>query len=288
MSTTTTPSVAAPSAPARAARRRAGSGLSFAGILRSEWIKLRTVRSTWWSYSVVVVIALGMAAIMSAAFSVENLQGGSGEMPPSDQANWVVTASTFGIFFGQLVVAVLGVLVVTGEYSTGMIRSTLTAVPRRLAALWAKAAVLFTATFVVGAVSVIGSFLLVAPILAGKGIHANLLDGVVIVPLLAGALYLALLAVFALGVGTILRNSAGGIAATLGIVLLLPIVLLAIPATWAQDLLPYLISNAGLAMLGTNATGPGNIEPWQNLLIVLGWLTVSLVGAALVLRRRDA
>lgn len=288
MSTTTTPSAAARSAAAGAARRRAGSGLSFAGILRSELIKLRTVRSTWWSYSVVVVIALGLAALMASVFSVQGLQGGSDAMPSSEQTGWVVTAATFGIFFGQLVVAVLGVLVVTGEYSTGMIRSTLTAVPRRLAALWAKAAVLFTATFVIGAVSVIGSFLLAAPILAGKGIHANLLDGAVIVQLLAGALYLAVLAVFALGLGTMLRNSAGGIAATLGIVLLLPIVLSMIPTAWAQDLMPYLISTAGVGMMGTMASGPATIEPWQYLLIVLGWLTVSLVGAALVLRRRDA
>lgn len=280
--TTTTPSTTTPSAPTQTPDRPLASGLSFAGILRSEWIKLRTVRSTAWSFALVVVIALGMAAIMSLALDLP----GGGDLPAALQTSFVVQASTFGIFFGQLVVAVLGVLVVSGEYSTGMIRSTLTAVPRRLPALWAKAAVLFVATFVVGAVATIGSFLVIVPILAGKGIHASLFDGAVIVPLLAGALYLALVAVFALGIGTMLRSSAGGIAATLGMLLLLPIVLSMIPATWATDLVPYLVSNAGSGMMASG--GPAIMEPWQALLVVLGWLVVSLAGAAVLLKRRDA
>ena len=279
MSTTT----ASQATPATGAERLPkASGLTFAGVLRSEWIKLRTVRSTSWSYAIVVVISLGMAAIMS--LSLDLPEGGA--MPAALQSSLVVQASTFGIFFGQLVVAVLGVLVVGGEYSTGMIRSTLTAVPRRLPALWAKAAVLFSATFVVGLVANLGSFLVAAPILAGKGIDASLFDGAVILPLLAGALYLALVAVFALGVGAILRNSAGGIAATLGMVLLLPIVLSMIPATWATDLMPYLISNAGAGMMASG--GQAIIEPWQALLVVLGWLVVSLAGAAVLLKGRDA
>jgi ABC-2 type transport system permease protein len=281
---TTTPAQATPSAPAETAPRSTASGLSFAGILRSEWIKLCTVRSTAWSYAVIVVIALGMAAIMSLSLNL----GGGGALPAAAQATFVVQASTFGIFFGQLVVAVLGVLVVSGEYSTGMIKSTLTAVPRRLPALWAKAAVLFAATFVIGAVATNGSFLVAAPILAGKGLHASLFDGAVFVPLLVGALYLALVAVFALGVGAILRNSAGGIAATLGILLLLPIVLSMIPATWANDLQPYLISTAGVGIMGLSGPGQAVLDPWQDLLIVLAWLAVSLTGAAVLLKRRDA
>lgn len=282
MSTTTTTTTTTPAAPATAAQGQPeGPGLSFAGIVRSEWIKLRTLRSTWWSYSVVVAIALGMAAIMSLAL-VEQIS----VLPAAEQAQFVVMASTFGVFFGQLVLAVLGVLVVTGEYSTGMVKSTLTAVPRRLPALWAKAAVLFLATLVVGAIATIGSFLVVAALLATHGITANLFDGAVIVPLLAGALYLALVAVFALGVGTMLRSSAGGIAATLGALLLLPIVLSMIPTAWAADLVSYLISNAGAGMMASGA--PAIMEPWQALLVVLGWVTVSLAGAAVLLKRRDA
>jgi len=260
-----------------------GSGLSFGGELRSEWIKLRTVRSTIWSYATVIVISLGMSALMSAALDLAGR-----EIPAAEQATFLSQPAIFGVFFGQLVVAVLGVLAISGEYSTGMIRSSITAVPRRLPMLAAKAVVLFVCTFVVGLISTVGSYLVAMPILAGQGITASLADPDLLLPLLGGALYLALVAVFALGVGAILRSSAGGIAASLGILLLLPIVLSMIPAQWLADLLPYLISNAGLAFFGLNGFTSVALETWQNILIVLGWVAVSLAGAAVLLKRRDA
>jgi len=256
-----------------------GAPLSFAGLLRSEWIKLRTVRSTIWSYATVIVISLGMALLMSSTLNLEGTQ-----VPESEQGSWIIQVSTFGIIFGQLVVGVLGVLSISGEYSTGMVRSSLTAVPRRLPMLAAKAIVLFVCTYVVGLVSVVGSYLVASPILAGKGLSASLADPDVFLPLLGAALYLSLVAVFALGMGTILRSSAGGIAATLGVILLLPTVFQLIPADWAADLLPYILSNAGTAIFA----GSDSMEPWQNILIVLGWVAVSLAGAAVLLKRRDA
>jgi ABC-2 type transport system permease protein len=260
-----------------------GGGTSFAGSLRSEWIKLRTVRSTIWSYATVIVISLGLAVLMSAALDFR-----PGDVPEESQATFVAQAATFGVFFGQLVVSVLGVLAISGEYSTGMIRSSLTATPKRLPMLAAKAVVLFVCTLVVGLISTVLSALAAAPILAGKGITAAPTDPDLLLPLLGGALYLALVSVFALGVGAVLRSSAGGIAAALGVVLLLPIVLSMIPAAWAADSLPYLLSNAGLAMFGLNEFGPAGLEVWQNVLIVVGWMAVALAGAAVLLKRRDA
>ncbi|MBX0299481.1 ABC transporter permease subunit [Cryobacterium sp. 1639] len=260
-----------------------GSGLSFFGVLRSEWIKLRTVRSTVWSYATVIVISLGLAALMSVS------AGFDGSQIPAEQQTAIVTqAATFGVFFGQLVVAVLGVLAISGEYSTGMIRSSLTASPKRLPVLGAKAVVLFVSTFVVGLVSTVGSALVAAPILAGQGITAEVTDPDLLLPLLGGALYLALVSVFALGVGAILRTGAGGIAAALGILLLLPIAMVMIPADWVADVTPYLLSNAGLGIFGLNAFGPADFEVWQNITIVLGWVAVSLAGAVVLLKRRDA
>jgi ABC-2 type transport system permease protein len=256
-----------------------GSGLSFPGILKSEWIKLRTVRSTVWSYATVIVISLAMALLMSSTLDLDGRQ-----IAESEQGSWLIQASTFGILFGQLVVAVLGVLSISGEYSTGMVRSSLTAVPRRLPVLAGKALVLFVCTYVVGLVSVVGSFLVAAPIMAGKGLSASLADPDVLFPLLSAALYLALVAVFGLGIGTILRSSAGGIAATLGVILLLPTVVPLIPATWVTDLMPYILSNAGTASF----IGGSSMEPWQNILIVVGWAAVALAGAAVLLKRRDA
>ncbi|TFD79447.1 ABC transporter permease [Cryobacterium fucosi] len=289
MTTTTLPtaSEAAPAAtPSGAGKDAAAIRLSAAGLIRSEWIKLRSVRSTVWSYALLVAFSLGLAAIMSGSL---DLQGADVSMvPAANQAIFVAQASTFGVFFGQLIVAVLGVLTISGEYSTGMIRSTLAAVPNRLPALWAKAAVLFVATFLVGLVSTVGSYLVSSAVLSGKGLHASLFDPAVLFPVLGGALYLGLIAVFALGIGTIVRSGAGGIAVVLGIVLLVPIVLQMIPAAWATSLLPYLVSNAGINMFGLMSFSQVPIEWWVDLLVVLGWLAAGLAGAAVLLKRRDA
>ena len=143
----------------------AGSGgVTFARVLNSEWIKLTTLRSTVWSYATVVLISVGLAFLMSISLNAEYVQ----DMPAEAQTSMLVQAATFGTFFGQLVVAVLGVLVISGEYMTGMIKSTLTAVPRRLPALFAKAVVLFVSSFVVGLVSAVGSYAIAAPILANN------------------------------------------------------------------------------------------------------------------------
>ena len=264
-------------------RPASGSGLNFVGVLRSEWIKLRSLRSTIWSFALVIVVSLGMSVLMSSTAT-----GMSGVvLAEEDQLNLLLSATTFGIFFGQMIVAVLGVISVTGEYSTGMIKSTLTAVPRRLPALAGKMIVMFVATFIVGTFSTVGSYFVATPILAGSGISANLFDPLLLQALFGGALYLALIAVFAQGLGAILRSSAGGIALVLGILLVLPVVLSMVPAGWAVDVAPYLISNAGAEIFFTSGFSVIE-EAWQNLLITLGWVAVSVGVASLLLKKRDA
>ncbi|MFC5931601.1 ABC transporter permease [Cryobacterium melibiosiphilum] len=260
-----------------------GSGLSFGGILRSEWIKLRSLRSTVWSFALVIVVSLGMALLMSTpTASVDNMV-----FPEEQQLGIVLSATTFGIFFGQMIVAVLGVISVTGEYSTGMIKSTLTAVPRRLPALAAKMIVMFVATFIVGVISTVGSYFVASLLLAGNDISADLFDPLLLQGVFGGALYLGLIAVFAQGIGAILRSSAGGIALALGILLVLPLVLSMIPGEWPDDVGPYLLSNAGVEIF--MQTGFSVIEEsWQNLLVTLGWVAVSLGLAGLLLKSRDA
>jgi ABC-2 type transport system permease protein len=278
----------------RAPGRADTAALSFGGVLRSEWIKLRSLRSTIWSYVILVALALGMALVMSLSF----VSGGgpAGEMDATaltsdTQADLLVQASTFGAYFGQLVVAVLGVLVITGEYSTGMIRSTLAAVPTRLPALAAKAVVLFVVTFVMATISAVGAFFVASAVFADSGIAANLFDSGVFLPMLGSALYLGLVALFALGVGTMLRSSAGGIATVVGVLLVLPLVLQMIPAEWVQDVLPYVLSTAGVGLF-SDTTGAGAVAEatpfWENLLIVLAWVGASIAGATVLLKRRDA
>jgi ABC-2 type transport system permease protein len=283
--------VGQPTAQAPAARREAPGALSFAGVLRSEWIKLRSLRSTVWSYVIVIVIALGMSLIMSVAL-MSGMTGGAdlADLPAEQQIALVVQSSTFGVAFGQLVAGVLGVLVISGEYTTGMIRSTLTAVPRRSPALAAKSVVLFVATFVVGVLAALGAFAVASVIVAQEGVSVSLLEPGVFLPMLGSALYLALIAVFALGVGTIIRSSAGGIAAVLGLVLLVPTVLQMIPAEWPGEVIPYLIGNAGLGIFGSATAWPadGALGAWVSVLIVIGWVVAAMVGALALLKRRDA
>lgn len=283
--TTLTPPIA------HTGRRTGTTALSFTGVLRSEWIKLRSLRSTIWSYVILVVLALGMALLMSLSYVSGGGPAGqadSAALPSEAQAELLVQASTFGAFFGQLVVAVLGVLVITGEYSTGMIRSTLAAVPTRLPALAAKAMVLFAVTFVMATISAIGAFFVASAVFADSGITANLLDADVILPILGSALYLGLVALFALGVGTMLRSSAGGIATVVGVLLVLPLVLQMIPADWVANVLPYVLSTAGVGLFSDTSAAADATPFWENLLIVLAWVGASIAGATVLLKRRDA
>jgi ABC-2 type transport system permease protein len=284
--TTITPT-ASPSARRVPART---TSLSFGGVLHSEWIKLRSLRSTVWSYIAVVVIVVGMALVLASSIaagdgSAPDTLGGSAEA----QAGLFVQSSTVGVFLGQLVVAVLGVLVIGGEYSTGMSRSTFTAVPKRLPVLAAKTAVLFVVTFLVGLVATVLAYVASAAVYAPHDVSASLADPDVFMPLLGASLYLALVAVFSLGIGMMVRASAGGIGIVLAFLLVVPTILQLIPADWAQDIHPYLLATAGTNMFApTEITGPEVLTTWEDLLVVLGWVAASLAGAAALLVKRDA
>ena len=254
--------------------------MSAVGIVNSEWIKLRTLRSTVWTLVITVAVSIGIALL--GAVAISSVPEMIAQLPP----DMTVGIATSGLTFAQLAVAVLGALIVTGEYSTGMIRSTFAAVPRRWPALAAKALVLFVVTFIVGAISTFGSYFIVAPILSGAGLESSISDDGVALRLLAGALYLGCVALLSLAIGTILRNSAGGIAVALGLLLVLPIILAFIPAEWATDVSKFLFSNAGGAF--TSIATDGSFTFGQNLAVVLGWLVVVGAGALVLLKKRDA
>ena len=252
--------------------------LSAGGILKSEWIKLRSVRSPLWSYGIAILVTVGFAALLSIPIGEQAL--GS-----ADAATELGMNATTGVQFSQIVVAVLGVLVITGEYSTGMIRSTLAAVPGRFGALAGKVVALFIATFVVAVIASIFAFGVSSIMYVSRDVSASILDEQVVLPILGGALYLGLLALLALGLGTILRSSAGGIAAVLGVLFLLPLLFALIPFDWAADVAPFMFGTAGVAFWHPEASA---MEWWQNLLITIGWVVVSLGAGAALLRRRDA
>jgi len=276
MSTTTLPVVSTVRSDAR---------LTFGGILRSEWIKITSLRSTFWSLAIIVVLNLGISLLFASTMA-------SAGLPAGPSAGFTLTTATVGIMFGQLVAAVLGVLAMSGEYSTGMIRSTLTAAPSRLPVLAAKAIVLFGLVTVVGLIALFGSWAATYPMFAALDLAVGLGEPGFALALIGGATYLGLIAVFALGLGTLLRSAAGGIAAALGVILILPVVLqlLGIAVEWVRDLVPYLLSSAGESMgsLATDAEASGTLEPWAGALVVLAWAAVSLLFAAIALRGRDA
>ncbi len=268
-----------------------GSGVSFGGVLRSEWIKLRTLRSTLWCYLIIVALTIGLGLLI--ALAIPKPEGTVTH--DSQQLTWL-TVATLGIGFAQLVSAVLGALVITGEYATGMIRSTFTAVPKRLPAVIAKALVFGVTTFVIALASLVITALLTAPILEGRGIHTDLGDGRFWLGILGGAGYVALIGIIALGIGLIVRNSAGGIAAALGLVLVVPVVLQIVAATtradWPRNVDAFLPSSAGGRLYAYPIDAPSQagiltLDAWQAALVLLGWFALTLVIGGVLVKRRD-
>ena len=251
--------------------------LSFARVLRSEWIKLATLRSTWWSLGIAAVLTVGIS-LMIAAASAE-FGGGNGFT-----AVMAITAPTQ---FTMLVAGILGAISVTGEYSTGMIRSTLTAQPHRGSVLAAKAvvvaALMALATVVTYSIAIVAT----APLLGDNGFDWS--DASVsVVPLGYGVLSMAVFALIGLSWGFIVRNGAGAIAATVGLLFVLPIVLGLFSIAgegwrWIVDLGEYLPVSAAQQL-----TNPETESVLSPLLSLAGWVVAGMLGSWAVLRTRDA
>ncbi|PZE64152.1 MULTISPECIES: ABC transporter permease [unclassified Curtobacterium] len=286
MSATTSPTT--PSTPMSGSTR-----LSFPHLVRSEWIKLRSIRSTFWCYAILVVLTIGMAALIGA-----NTNSGGQELP-TDLANGTfVNANAVGVLLSSLVVGVLGVLIITGEYGTGQVRSTFTADPRRTGVILAKATVLAIATFVVSAVATWIGVLISLPLLAGNGVEPELGDPSVFLPILGSSVFLTLLALLAYGIGLLVRSSAGGIAITLGLLLVVPGVLALMSGLmkvdWPMDIAAFLPDSAGGQLYAYSYDGASTVD--NSGVVLNGWggfgvlaAEVLVVGglALTLARRRD-
>ena len=203
----------------RSATRTAG-GYGFRSAARMEWLKLRSVRSTAW---VLLVFAAGMIGLAILVMAHQHWA----TMSPADQASFDPTNNSFaGLALGQLALGVLGVLAITTEFSSGMIRATLAAVPRRPLLLAAKAAVLGAVTLVAGEILAFAAFAVGEVVLRSPAPHATLgQPGVLRAVLMAGA-YPGLIALIGLGLGAVIRHTAGAICAVVGILFVLPLILL--------------------------------------------------------------
>jgi ABC-2 type transport system permease protein len=248
-------------------------------VIRSEWIKLRSVRSSWFLLAATV---LGIAGIGLLVSYVDNAHWAT--MSASARADLnPLNQSLIGVNLAELTVGVLGVLAVTGEYATGMIRATFAAVPRRFPVLAAKAGVVAAVTFAACLAAVLIAVAGGQALLGSHGISLSHPQAVRAV--FGAALYLTVVAVIGVGLGFLTRSTAGGIATVLGVLLVLPIVVSALPGSSAIE--RYLPSMAGRAVFIMNG-GPGMSSPWAGFGIFLFYGIVLVAAAAWALRKRDA
>jgi len=289
-------STTAPYRPSRS--HTTGRGVSFGGVLRSEWIKLRSLRSTVWCFAIIAVLIIGFGTLFSAVAS--GFEGAA--TTPEQQQSLSVSITTIGVTFAQLVAAVLGALVITGEFGTGMIRSTFTAVPRRTPALVAKLVLVALGTFVTSLVSLMITSFLAVPLLRGVDLALDLGDGRYWLSMVAAAGSVAFMAMIAFGFGMLIRNSAGTIAAAIGLIFVLPILFSIamslvsgtwlvslyefVPPTAATRLYDYVVDGASITT-GPAVDGALRLDPWGGLLVLVGWVVVLFAAGAALVKRRD-
>ena len=285
-----TASIASPLRPAASAWR-AWAGLPDA--LHAEWTKLRTLASTWWLLLAAAALTVVVGAATAAAY---RCSGGPVACAPAATGADPAKISLTGVYLGQVIVALLAVLAVGGEYGTGMIRVTLAATPRRLTVLAAKMIVVTGWTLAAAVAGVAGSLLAGRLLLAGHGLSAA--NGYVVPSLFNGpdlrafggsVLYLVAIALLALGVTTAVRDSGVAIGLVLGLLFLFPIVVAVIPShDWSRHLQQIAPMTAGLEIQATAGVASLPLTPWQGLGVLTLWALGALLLGGLVLRLRDA
>ncbi len=280
--TTTARPVAAEQPPLPAPSR----GLGFSHLLVSEWTKLRSVRSTIWSLILLIVLVLGFTALFTFLTVAQ-----WSKSDPSQRAQIIAdpvgTILGSGLYLGQLTICVLGVLVMSTEYSTGVIRSSLLAVPRRLPMLGAKATVFAALVLVVGEIATFGSFYIGQAILHSKA-PVSLSDPGVLRAVYGAGFYLAVLGLFAMAIGGIIRHTAGSITGVIGFVLVLVPLTQLIPGTVGKYVHAYLPTAAGQLIGQAHQQAKQVLSPWQGFGVFCLWTVVLLAISAYLLKRRDA
>jgi ABC-type transport system involved in multi-copper enzyme maturation permease subunit len=275
----TSSTLEAPTRPAGVARGR----VTQARVIRSEWTKLWSLRSTRWTLLVAIIGMAGLGPLVAAV-----QMNRWAHLDPGDRLHFnAINTGLGGYHFAQLAIGVLGVLVLTGEYSTGQIRSTFMAVPKRLPVLWAKAGTFAAVTFVLMLISGLVAFLASQSILTQHHVQTSLGHAPALRALIGSALYLAVLSVLALSLGAIVRNTAGGIALFAGLLFVVPGLVAILPTSTQNAINPYLPSNAGTTILsGTHEAH--TLSAWGGFGLFCGYTAIALLVAAILMRRRDA
>jgi hypothetical protein len=263
-----------------------GRRVRVSSVLAAEWIKMRSVRSTGWSVFAMTLITLGVAIIVGitvtnrwSTFSLE------------DRLTFDPTGvSLRGLLFSQLVIGVLGVLVISAEYGTVTIRATLSAVPHRPLVLACKAAVFAALALVVGEVLSFGAFLAGQALLSSPAPHAALSEPGVLRAVVGGGLLIPIFGLFALGLGAIVRHTAGAITAYVGAILVVPLIVEALPSSISRPVIkfmPFAITNSMTSIRHTFDFGP-TLSPWTGFAIMSAYALAALLIGGWLMVRRDA
>jgi ABC-2 type transport system permease protein len=259
----------------------------FVNLMAAEWTKIRTVRSTVWTIIIFAVITIGLTALIG--WLVESHWYDPHSAADSHQflSDPIGSIMTVPVLLGQLVIGVLGVLVISTEYSTGVIRASLLAVPRRLHMLAAKLVVFAALLFVVTEIVCFCSFF-VGSAIVHVHVPVSLSDHNVTRAVIGDGLYLTAVGLLALAIGALIRHSAGSIATTMGILFVLPIFAPLLPDSWGAHINAYLPYQAG-RVVGLTTQRPSQLlSAWQGFGVLCIYVAVLLAVAAYLLRRRDA
>ncbi|MEH1123627.1 ABC transporter permease subunit [Micromonospora sp. CPCC 206061] len=254
--------------------------ITFRHVLRSEWTKLISLRSTWATLGAVAALAVGLAGAIGYGVSRSD--------PPANVGE-AVGAAFLPLDFFVLVVGALGVLQMTGEYGSGLIRATLTAVPRRLPVLAAKALAFAALTFPVMVAVCLAAFLVCQAFLGEGG--ASLGDAGVTGAILGAAACPVLMGLLGLGIGALVRNTAGAVTTLAAVLLVVPALLTPVlPGGWDERVMKFVPTIAGQAMYGVGGNGTpfDTLAPAASAAVLVGWVLVTLAGGAALLARRDA
>jgi ABC-2 type transport system permease protein len=287
------------------------------GVIASEFTKLRSVRSTYWTIASLVIVSVGIATI--ASFGIANNLHNN----PWNKAGTDATQDSLIAFFelGQLIIAVLGAMAITSEYSTGMIRTSLTAMPRRGTVYLGKLIVFTSLTLVVSLVTSFISFFVSQAILSGTGVAASLFHSVsipanaimtgnpnqpgppsytfqgtdvissstVLSAVVGCAIFVTLVALIAFGLGAIIRHTAGAITSTIGLMFVLSIIIQILPQNWRWDIMRFFPDAAGRVISVTVGQGNQHLwSAWPQMLVTVAWAVVLVGVGAYLFRKRDA
>jgi ABC-2 type transport system permease protein len=276
VTTTTAPVVLAPSAMTGRA--------SFGGAVRSEFTKIFSVRSTYWTLLAMLVVTVGFGALASWGFASHS-QGHPGPyFDPTRQ-------SLAGLLISQLIIGVLGVLVISSEFSTGMIRTTLSTMPRRGTMVAAKGLVFTIVAFVAGLITSFISFFLGQALMSSKHINATLGEPNVLRAVIGGALFLTACGLLAFGLGLVIRHTAGAISAVVGLLFVVTVLVQFFPQSWQDHTDKWLPALAGFQIWTTVGNPPGDtpaFSPWIGFAVLCMYAAIAVIGGVLVFRKRDA